>query len=65
MRAMLNANLAVDQRFANGTTGRILQWHPASTESKKAIPAYNPDLLARFCKETSRSKPEMLPEARL
>ena len=39
------------QRFANGTQGRLLQWHPAANESKRrALPAYCPDLLARFCK---------------
>ena len=53
----------MDQRFANGTTGRLLQWHPGATENKRrALPAYNPDLLARFCKESSRTKREMLPE---
>ena len=63
MRCMLNANLAVDQRFANGTTGRLLQWHPGSTENKRrAIPAYNPDLLVRFCKESALSTAHMLPE---
>ena len=87
MRCMLISNLAVDQRFANGTQafgsrsdrtgqdeagldqtdltyqGRLLQWHPAATDSKrKALPAYCPDLLARFCKETSLSKAEMLPD---
>ena len=43
--------------------GRLLQWHPGATENKRrAIPAYNPDLLARFCKESSLAKREMLPE---
>ena len=63
MRTMLLANLAVDQRFANGTAGRLLHWHPASTENKRrAIPACNPDLLARFCKESALSTAQMLPE---
>ena len=63
MRYMLNANLAVDQRFANGTTGRLLQWHPGSTENKRrAIPAYSQDLLVRFCKESALSTAHMLPE---
>jgi len=86
-KVMLIANLAVDQRFANGirglgqilngclqsvctwypvslgTQGRLLQWHPAETESKRrALPAYCPDLLARFCKESSLGKQEMLPD---
>ena len=59
----ISSNLAVDQRFANGTQGRLLVWHPGATESKrKAVPAYCPDLLARFCKETSLQKQEMLPD---
>ena len=54
------------QRFANGTQGRLLQWHPGATEStRKALPAYCPDLLARFCKETSLAKQEMLPDVGL
>ena len=63
LKTALTSNLAVDQRFANGTQGRLLQWHPGACESKrKALPAYCPDLLARFCKETSLSKQEMLPD---
>ena len=63
LKTALTSNLAVDQRFANGTQGRLLQWHPGACESKrKALPAYCPDLLARFCKETSLSKSEMLPD---
>ena len=62
MRVMLVANLAVDQRFANGTQGRLLQWHPSSVADKKALPASYPDLLARFAKESSLSKREMYPE---
>ena len=63
MRCMLNTNLAVDQRFANGTTGRLLQWHPGSTENKRcAMPACNADLLVRFCKESALSTAHMLPE---
>ena len=46
-----------------GSQGRLLQWHPGACESKrKALPAYCPDLLARFCKDTSLSKQEMLPD---
>ena len=60
---MLISNLAVDQRFANGTQGRLLHWHPGATENKRrALPAYCPDLLARFCKESSLNKAEMLPD---
>ena len=43
--------------------GRLLQWHLGATENKRrAIPAYNPDRLAKFCKESSLTKREMLPE---
>ena len=56
MRAMLTANLAVDQRFANGTQGRIMMFNPASVELKKALPNSHPELLARFQKESSMSK---------
>ena len=57
------SNLAVDQRFANGTQGRLLHWHPGATENNRcALPAYCPDLLARFCKESSLNKAEMLPD---
>ena len=63
MRVMLISNIAVDERFANGTQGRLLHWHPGATESKRrALPAYCSDLLARFCKETSLSKQEMMPD---
>ena len=41
----------------------MLHWYPpATTERRKALPAYCPDLLARFCKETSKQKQEMLPD---
>ena len=63
MRVMLISNLAVDQRFANGTQGRLLMWHPGATENKRrALPAYCPDLLTRFCKEGALAKFEMLPD---
>ena len=53
----------MDERFANGTQGRLLNLHPGATESKRrALPAYCSDLLARFCKETSLSKQEMMPD---
>ena len=64
MRVMLVSNLAVDERFANGTQGRLLMWHPGATENKRrALPAYCPDLLTRFCKEGALAKVEMLPDA--
>ena len=52
MRCMLSANLAVDQRFANGTQGRLLHWSP-EVDVKKAVPASHPDLGARFVKESA------------
>ena len=36
--------------------------HRSYREQKACAPAYNPDLLARFCKESSLAKREMLPE---
>ena len=62
MRVMLVANLAVDQRFANGTQGRLLYWHPAHVDGKKGLPASHPELLARFAKESAMSKREMFPD---
>ena len=63
MRVMLVSNLAVDQRFANGTQGRLMHWIPGATESARfALPALHPELLARFVKESSLEKPEMLPD---
>ena len=62
-KVMMIQNIAVDQRFANGTQGRLLHWHPAETESKrKALPAYCQDLLVRFCKESALSKTELMPD---
>jgi hypothetical protein len=62
MRVMLVSNLAVDQRFANGSQGRLLHWYPGSVETNKALPASYPDLIARFVKETALSKREMFPD---
>ena len=62
MRTMLVSNLAVDQRFANGTQGRVLHWFPASVLSKKALPSSHPELLARFAKESALQKSEMYPD---
>ena len=61
-KVMMIQNIAVDQRFANGTQGRLLHWHPSATQSKgKALPAYCQELLARFCKESALSKKELMP----
>ena len=63
-KVMMIQNIAVDQRFANGTQGRLLHWHPSATQSKsKALPAYCQELLARFCKESALSKTELMPGA--
>ena len=62
MRVMLISNLAVDQRFANGTQGRLLSWTPASVETGKALSAGHPELHARFAKESSMSLSTLLPE---
>jgi hypothetical protein len=59
---MLIANLAVDQRFANGTQGRLLSWTPASVETGRALSAGHPERHARFAKESSMSLPSLLPE---
>ena len=56
MRAMLVSNLAVEQRFANGTQGRLLYWHPDKAQRGKALYATHPELLARFAKETVDGK---------
>ena len=61
-KVMMIQNIAVDQRFANGTQGRLLHWHPSATQSRgKALPAYCQDLLGRFCKESALSKKELMP----
>ena len=61
-KVMMIQNIAVDQRFANGTQGRLLHWHPSATQSRgKALPAYCQELLGRFCKESALSKKELMP----
>ena len=63
MRAMLSANLAVDSRFANGTQGRVMMFHPKSTrDTRTALSAGNSGLMARFLKETSLRKDELFPD---
>ena len=40
-----------------------MEWHPSATENKRrALPAFHHDLLARFVKEGSLSKPSMCPD---
>ena len=53
---MLTSNLAVDQRFANGSQGRLLHWSPPEVEGSKAVPASHPDISARFVKESAVQK---------
>ena len=54
--ASVNGNLALDQRFANGTQGRLLCWAPEKAESRKALQSSHPELFARFVKESSLKK---------
>jgi hypothetical protein len=61
MRCMLVQNLALDQRFANGTQGRLMCWDPSVAEAGKAVPASHPELLARFVKESSLAKQDLSP----
>ena len=62
MRCMLVSNLALDQRFCNGTQGRAFHWHPEKAQSRKAISASHPELLVRFVKESSLTKTELVPD---
>ncbi len=59
---MLVSNLAVEQRFANGTQGRLMYWNPPSSEKGKALYSSHPELLARFVKESALQKREMFPD---
>ena len=59
---MLVSNVAVDQRLANGTQGRLLSWAPALVESRKALSAGHPELTARFAKESAMGSAFMVPE---
>eukprot|EP00973_Karenia_brevis_P015302 2093514-Karenia_brevis.AAC.1 len=57
---MLVANFDVQNRFANGTRGRLLHWFPASVASGKALAAGYPRLHARFVKEAAyKASPEL------
>ena len=56
MRVMLTSNLAVDQRFANGTQGRLLHWSPPEVEGSKAVPASHPDISARLLRANKTCK---------
>ena len=65
MRTMLVINLAVQERFANGTQGRVMFWHPTTCTKKKSLYSSNPELLARFVKDSALNKREMLPGLRV
>ena len=58
LRVMLVSNLAVEQRFANGTQGRLMYWNPPSAEKGKVLYSSRPELLARFVKESALNKRE-------
>jgi len=63
MRVMLSANLAVDQRFANGTQGRLMHWHPAAANDKRrALPSCHREISARFLKETAKGHRQLFPD---
>ena len=59
---MIVSNLAVENRFANGTQGRLMSWYPAKIASNKAVLASHPELVARFVKETALTKSELFPD---
>ena len=61
MRTMLVSNLAVQERFANGTQGRLMFWHPTTCKKGKTLYSSNPELLARFVEDSASNKREMLP----
>ena len=62
MRAMLVSNLDVEQRFANGTQGRLMYWVPEMNQRGKALYSSHPELSVRFVKEASLQKREMFPD---
>ena len=64
MRVMLTSNMDVKARFANGTQGRLLCWHPNKIQQRgKSLPSSWHDLYARFCKESSyKDKTEIFPD---
>ena len=61
MRVMLVANVDPENRFANGATGRLLSWEPATTGGRRPIPAKDERLCARFCHESSAEQRVRLP----
>ena len=59
---MIVSNLAVENRFANGTQGRLMSWFPSKISSNKAVLASHPELVARFVKESALTKSELFPD---
>ena len=55
------ANIDPANRFANGATGRLLSWEPAAGRGRKAIPANDDRICARFCHESSVQQRVRLP----
>jgi hypothetical protein len=51
----------LDRHQANGTQGRLISWSPEKPDKdKKALLASHPDLTARFVKEASVNKQELV-----
>jgi hypothetical protein len=51
----------LDRHLANGTQGRLISWAPEKPDKdKKALLASHPDLTARFVKEASVNKSELV-----
>ena len=48
--------------FRSTSQGRLFYWSPGSVDGKKALPSSHPELLARFAKEASAAKAELLPD---
>jgi hypothetical protein len=49
------------RQLANGTQGRLISWAPEKPDNeKKAFLASHPDLTARFVKEASVGRPELV-----
>ena len=53
-----------DRRQANGTQGRLISWSPDKLQEEKTVLlASHPDLTARFVKEASVNKHELVADA--